>query len=244
MKNSGYIVYVNESGDHRFNEINPRFPVFTIAFCIFKIEEYLNFSTKFLEFKFNNFGHNMTVFKYRDIYQDRGEFKKLRGKRVKKKFLNELDLLIEEQDFKIIASVSNKNILKRNNFDLSSVYDITLDGCLDSLQQYLSSLGKINDSTHIIFESRNKKDYIDINKLFFDYFKKSNYNKVKKSLTSNIVDKNVVSSGIQLANYLAGSIGLSVINPNLDRRIIKIIESKYTCNKNNKFLGVGLKTIP
>ncbi|WP_244948789.1 DUF3800 domain-containing protein [Campylobacter hyointestinalis] len=33
---SNHIVYVDESGDHSLTNINKDFPVFVLAFCIFK----------------------------------------------------------------------------------------------------------------------------------------------------------------------------------------------------------------
>jgi len=33
---SDYIVYVDESGDHNLERINPEYPLFVLAFCIFE----------------------------------------------------------------------------------------------------------------------------------------------------------------------------------------------------------------
>ena len=32
---SDYVVYVDESGDHSMTSINPDFPIFVLAFCVF-----------------------------------------------------------------------------------------------------------------------------------------------------------------------------------------------------------------
>ena len=32
---SDYVVYVDESGDHSLTSINPDFPIFVLAFCVF-----------------------------------------------------------------------------------------------------------------------------------------------------------------------------------------------------------------
>jgi hypothetical protein len=36
-----YIVFVDESGDHGLHNIDPQFPVFTLAFCIVSKADYL-----------------------------------------------------------------------------------------------------------------------------------------------------------------------------------------------------------
>jgi hypothetical protein len=35
---SQYIVYVDESGDHSLQSIDPQYPVFVLAFCIFHLK--------------------------------------------------------------------------------------------------------------------------------------------------------------------------------------------------------------
>ena len=37
---SDYIVYVDESGDHGLLSIDPQYPVFVLAFCVFHKEDY------------------------------------------------------------------------------------------------------------------------------------------------------------------------------------------------------------
>ena len=39
---SEYIVYVDESGDHNLAKPDPEFPVFVLAFCIFRKDEYIS----------------------------------------------------------------------------------------------------------------------------------------------------------------------------------------------------------
>jgi len=37
---SDYIVYVDESGDHGLNSVDTTYPIFVLAFCIFKKHNY------------------------------------------------------------------------------------------------------------------------------------------------------------------------------------------------------------
>ncbi len=37
---SEYIVYVDESGDHSLTSINPEYPIFVLAFCVFHKGKY------------------------------------------------------------------------------------------------------------------------------------------------------------------------------------------------------------
>lgn len=42
---SDYIVYVDESGDHSLESINPEYPLFVLSFCIFRKDVYANTMT-------------------------------------------------------------------------------------------------------------------------------------------------------------------------------------------------------
>lgn len=56
---SEYIVYVDESGDHGLKTIDPNYPVFVLAFCIFKTLDYVKTAVPLLQdFKFKHFGHD------------------------------------------------------------------------------------------------------------------------------------------------------------------------------------------
>ena len=41
MLHSDYIVYVDESGDHSLESVDPQFPVFALTFCIFRKNDYI-----------------------------------------------------------------------------------------------------------------------------------------------------------------------------------------------------------
>jgi hypothetical protein len=39
VKHSDFIIYVDESGDHSLESIDPDYPVFVLSFCIFRKSE-------------------------------------------------------------------------------------------------------------------------------------------------------------------------------------------------------------
>ena len=50
---SDYIVYVDESGDHGLQNIDANYPIFVLAFCIFKKSDYIDVISPCLQrFKF------------------------------------------------------------------------------------------------------------------------------------------------------------------------------------------------
>lgn len=73
---SDFIVYADESGDHSLLKIDRNYPVFVLAFCIFRKKDYMSKAVPAVQkIKFDFFGHDMVVFHERDIRKEKGQFK-------------------------------------------------------------------------------------------------------------------------------------------------------------------------
>ena len=78
---SDYIVYVDESGDHGLESVDPHYPVFVLAFCVFSKEDYVGSVAPAIQrFKFRHFGHDMVILHETDIRKDRGDFQFLKSR--------------------------------------------------------------------------------------------------------------------------------------------------------------------
>ena len=109
MAYSDYIVYVDESGDPSLTSINPRYPVFVLAFCVFRKDEYAQqVVTPLTEFKFNYFGHDQIILHERDIRKRSGPFKFLNNPNAENEFHENLGLLVSAAPFTLITGVINK----------------------------------------------------------------------------------------------------------------------------------------
>ena len=76
INHSDYIVYVDESGDHGLNKIDPTYPLFVLAFRIFHKSTYTNDIVPSLQrFKFKHFGHDMIVLHEHEIRKGEGPFR-------------------------------------------------------------------------------------------------------------------------------------------------------------------------
>ncbi len=72
---SDFVVYVDESGDHNLNKINPDYLIFVLAFCIFHKNHYTEKIIPALaKFKFKYFGHDAIVLHEHDIRKQNGAF--------------------------------------------------------------------------------------------------------------------------------------------------------------------------
>ncbi|WP_299195077.1 DUF3800 domain-containing protein [uncultured Amphritea sp.] len=101
---SKYIVYVDESGDHSLQSIDPNYPIFVLAFCVFHKRHYSEAIVSALEkFKFNHFGHDQVVLHENEIRKEKGVFNIFRSKEEKYDFLNQLTEIIEYSNFILIS---------------------------------------------------------------------------------------------------------------------------------------------
>src|SRR5688572_14628676 len=111
-EHSDFIVYVDESGDHGLQSIDPQYPVFVLAFCIFHKESYRTIASPALqELKFRYFGHDMVVLHEHDIRKAKGSFRFLVDATIRERFMRDLNGLVEAVPLTLIASVIQKDRL-------------------------------------------------------------------------------------------------------------------------------------
>lgn len=143
---SDYIVYVDESGDHSLESINPEYPLFVLSFCIFRKDAYANTMTPAVRrLKFETFGHDMVVLHEIDIRKKKGAFAKL-GKEAREAFLTRLTDIIQAEDFRLVAVVIDKGKLKTRYANPGHPYHLAMEFGLERIHRYLQSMGRITGS--------------------------------------------------------------------------------------------------
>ena len=225
MKNSDYIVYVDESGDHGLINIKTNYPIFVLVFCIFDKNQYMKTVSQIQNLKFKYFGHDMIVLHESDIRRGDGYFSNF-SKEVKDNFLRSLTKIIKNQDFTVITAIIDKNKLKAQYSSPDNPYHIAMRFCLERLYLFLQEKNNIDKTTTVVFEERGKNED---NALELE-FKKwcDGYNSLNKQVNFNTItaSKKVNSAGLQLADLIARPIGLSYLKPQQDNRAFEIIKDK------------------
>ena len=247
---SKYIVYVDESGDHGMQTIDPQFPVFVLAFCVFHKIHYSEKVVPALEkFKFKHFGHDQIVLHESEIRKETGVFRIFPTRSHKSRFLEGLTSIITESNFILISCVIDKARLKDSQDKPSNPYHIALRFCLETLHEFLTEKGEENKLTHVVVEQRGKKED---NELELEFLRICDgQNKLERDLPFKILfsDKKAMSSGLQLADLVARPIGLSVFRDGQDNRAFSLLKKKFFCSGGRENLGVdyqgwGLKIHP
>ena len=107
---SDYIVYVDESGDHGLQSINPEYPMFVLAFCVFKVSDYTDLVTpRIQQFKFHQFGHDIVILHEHELRKYEGPFGFLMNRERRDEFMGELSSIVEDAPFRLIATAIRKH---------------------------------------------------------------------------------------------------------------------------------------
>ncbi|MDO5104068.1 MAG: DUF3800 domain-containing protein [Lautropia sp.] len=227
LKQSGYVVYVDESGDHSLSSIDPDYPVFVLSFCIFEIKHYVTCATPLIrQLKFDTFGHDMVVLHEAEIRRKKGAFSKL-SKEPREAFLNNLTNIIADVDFRLVAVVIDKRKLKARYSSPEHPYHLALKFGLERIYLFLREVGQHELLTHIVCEARGAKEDGELELAFRRIRDGDNVCNQPLPFELVVADKKTNSEGLQLADLTARPIGLSVLRPEQDNRAMEVLKKKF-----------------
>ena len=241
-----YVVYVDESGDHSMVEIDPLYPRFVLAFCIFKIEHYTGVVVPAVErLKFDFFGHDMVVLHEREIRKQETPYEILFEASVRSRFMARLDELISKPRYGIVAAVIRKAEFKERVGTVVSPYDVALEFGLERVFLQLQDRNQVGRRTFVVFESRGKKEDAALELEFRRIMDTTKMRGMPQTLEFLCVSKKTNSSGLQLADLVARPVGIHDLRPDQKNHAWDVIETKLARSKDGKkVLGFGLKIYP
>ncbi|TDT37730.1 uncharacterized protein DUF3800 [Halospina denitrificans] len=242
---SDYVVYVDESGDHGLQSIDPNYPVFVLAFCIFEKRSYIEHLVPELQrFKFRHFGHDQVILHETDIRKDRHDFAFLKDKKQKQAFIDELTGLMQEAPFALISSVIRKADYCQRYPEPGNPYHVALTFGLERIYYYLRRHGQSDARTHIVVEKRGKREDDELELEFRRICDGANYRQRELPFELVFADKKSNSAGLQLADLVARPIGLHVLRPEKQNRAFEVLQEKFYQSGNGNREGWGLKIHP
>jgi hypothetical protein len=244
METSDFIVYVDESGDHGLLSIDPQYPVFVLAFCIFHKDEYrLSASPALQELKFRYFGHDMVIFHEREIRKAQGPFRFLVDAGRRERFMADLNELIASVPLTLVASVIHKERLRERYAVPQNPYHIALAHGLERVAGFLRTKGQADRPTHFVFECRGKREDRELAEEFQRVCQGANYRGERLPFQMTLADKRTNSCGLQLADLIARPIGCRAMAPAKPNRAFDTLKRKFYCH-GDRVLGLGLKIFP
>lgn len=247
---SDYVVYVDESGDHSLERIDPDYPVFVLALCVFHKRHYAEKIIPAVEkLKFNYFGHDSVVLHEHEIRKQKGDFAFLSHKPTREEFIGRLSSIMDASNFILMACVVDKARLNRHEGAGSNPYHIALGICLEVLREFLAEKTQDHLQTHVLVECRGKKEDVELELEFRRIC--DGENPGNRQLPFNVIfaDKKTNLTGLQLADLVARPVGLNYIRPEQANQAFELLKNKFFCaggrdRAGQGYQNVGLKIYP
>lgn len=243
---SDYVIYVDESGDHDLTSVAQAYPVFVLAFCIFRKADYIRFVVPEIQaFKFRWFGHDNVVLHENEIRKQRPPFKFLQNEERRSRFMAELTAILEACPTTVIACVIDKLRLARRYAEPDNPYHIAMQFCMERTHRFLLENQQAGRTTAVMFEKRGEKEDAKLELEFRRVKDGANFRGAAMAeLDIRMVDKKANSSGLQIADLFARPIGIKTLRPDQPNRAYEIIETKFRRDAAGEFRGYGLKLFP
>lgn len=240
-----YVVYVDESGDHGLTNVNPDYPVFVLAFCIFHVPTYVAQVVPEIErLKFKYFGHDMVVLHENDIRKNIPPFDILRDAEIRGPFMDDLSGVIVRSPFAVVATVIRKEAYIAKGWHAQNPYHVALEFGLERVFLFLQSKGQRGRKTRVIFESRGAKEDTELELEFRRIMDRTQMQGMPETMEFLCVSKQANSSGLQLADMVARPVGLHVLRPEQPNRAWDMILPKVRSSPSGNIIGWGLKIFP
>ena len=161
---SDYLVFVDESGDHSLQPHDIDYPVFVLAFFIIKRSEYDRAEELFRQFKLAHLGRTDVVLHEHKIRKHLHEFALLIAREKRESFFNDLNQLMEQLNYTIIATAIRKQRFAAQYAKCENPYHLALEFCMERLKYFLKRRNEFF-KTPILFESRGLKEDTELKKV-------------------------------------------------------------------------------
>lgn len=245
MEHGDYVVYVDESGDHGLARVNPSYPVFVLAFCIFHKGEFARVVVpELLRLKMEFFGHDQVVLHEEEIRKKTGAFVFLNDPAQRDRFQVALSEVMTAVPFTLVAVVIRKERLVQRYELPPNPYLLSMKYGLERVCSFLRENGQAGRLTHFVFERRGAREDAELE---LEFRRESGPGKATCHRTpAEIVmaDKKTISTGLQIADLVARPIGIRTLRPEQPNRAYDIIERKFLRGPEGQVGGFGLKVFP
>ena len=241
------ILFLDESGDHNLSVIDPDYPLFVLGGVI--VDQY--YAETVLEqklnlFKSKVFGTTNIILHTADITRNRNGFEKLISPEFRLFFYSELNRLMSEIEYQVVACVVKKEKhLSQYGVAALDPYLLSLDILVERLG---FEVGRQGVSGLIVAEKRDPNlDYqldlawMNLKISGTKYLSATDIQRRVSGLNLRAKSENI--AGLQLADLAVSPIGRHVLGKT-DKEDYKIIESKFRSGPNGQFEGYGLVILP
>lgn len=217
------VMFLDESGDHNLELIDPQYPMFVLAGVIME-QEYAEgvLEQRMAQFKKELFGRDDIILHTADITRNRNGFEMMKDAQFRSAFYTRINELIASLDFKIVACAIHKNAhISRYGVAALDPYMLSLDVLVE---RFCFEIGNLSGGGIIIAERRDPTLDTQLELAFLNlkvqgtrYLQAAQIQRRIAGLTPRSKSKNI--AGLQLADLVATPIGRHVLGKRGSRRL-------------------------
>ncbi len=153
----GSVAYIDESGDHNLQGINPQFPVLTVVAFILKDDHIHAFEEKVRTLKESHFGSDDVILHSSEIRKQLGPFKVLQKPNKRERFFDDLSQLIIDTPCVVTSISIDKARLIKHYITPDNPYILALESLIESIIHWSTS-SQGTSPVQLIAESRGNKE--------------------------------------------------------------------------------------
>lgn len=242
-----YYLYIDESGDHGLVNLDMNFPVFLLCGVLVDEENYKLIRSEINTVKKNFWGNKEVIFHSRDIRKCDKEFQILFDIDLKGKFYSQINAIIQNSKYRIIASAINKEKYIKTYGKLSNdVYELALSFIIERAVFCLDEKKDEEKQLEIIIEKRGRKEDKKLDEHFQRLMARgTSYVSAQRlaDLNTSIYfkDKKENINGLQLSDLVAYPIARFVIEPERANPAFEVLQDKIYTRNGKRY---GLKIFP
>lgn len=234
-----WIAFIDESGDHGLENVDPGSPMFALTAAVYRLEKYLNSDLPAIAtLKHRFWSHEGAVLHSYDIAKKQGFFSFCANAERRQEFWDALSELIRGSSVKFISAVIDKERHKAQYANPGEVYYLAAQFVLERI--YMMT-GK---GTVLVFESRGDKEDAILAQWCERISGGANYGNDEMGCRWHFAKKAWNVAGLQMADLACQPIIHRVQNPDTQRPDWLAVRSRMRTSFFGKIDGYGLKVFP
>ncbi|MEQ8406590.1 MAG: DUF3800 domain-containing protein [Oceanicaulis sp.] len=245
MKRSDFIVYVDETGDHGMEKINPTAPVFALCAVLYKTSEYLEGDLPSLtRLKFDLWGHDAVVLHNRSIRRKVKPFQACKDPQKRDLLYSRIAQFFGDSKCAIVCAAVYRPRHRAAYAEPENPYALTVRFVLERVFGAVQGHGGANRITDFIFESRGDEEDKQVRSWFARACEGHNKWGRKLPFRLHFAPKFTNMVGLQVADLAAYPIAKHVEAPDVQRPDWDAVEPRIRRSATGEILGWGLKIFP
>lgn len=194
--------------------------------------------------KFRFWGHDEQVLHEHEIRKPNKHYGFLFDPAKRTEFLDAVSKLVDEAAFQLVAAVIRKLEFSKHYVLPANPYDLALEFGPERIFLELNSRGQADKITHIIVEKRGEKEDNQLELAFRRICAGANALNQRLPFELVMIPKASNSTGLQIADLVARSVGIKVLRPMQPNRAYDIVAKKFRRSPAGETKGWGLKVFP